>query len=213
VEHLENAQLGGNAEYLGTLAPDLLNAGPGFLSSQQRSMHEVDRNCQLGSAISLTVSSDVHDHNAVSSPDTISSLGNDERVGELIVQNGVSVNSCENLVGAPKVPDTYDISLRNMGVMGKSSADISNVHLLDSSVSKISCTTQDESSFSVVCVSQENPLQCLHDTFIALHASQGDLTPRMGAAKDVARIKSADAAAPNVTLENYARTQVGNSED
>jgi hypothetical protein len=175
----------------------------------------VDRSYQLGSASSLMVISDVFDHNAVSSrPDTVSSLGNDERVGELTVQNGVSVNSCENSVVAPKVPDAHDVSPRNMGVMGKSSADISNVHHLDSSVNKISCIAQDESSFNVVRHSQENPLQCLHDTFIAIHVNQGDLNPRrVSAATDVATIKSADTAAPNVTLGNYARTQVGNSED
>ncbi|PNF29618.1 hypothetical protein B7P43_G16738 [Cryptotermes secundus] len=204
VEHLENAQLRGNTEYLDTLAPDLLNAGPVFLSGQQRSMQEVDRSCQLGSAISLTVSSNVNDHNVVSSPDTASSLGNYERAGEITVQNGVGVNSCENIIVTPKVPDTDDVSPRNMGVMGKSSPDVSTVHLVDSSVNKISCITQDESSFSVVCHSQENPLQCLHDTFIAIHANQGDLNPR---------IKSADTATPNVTLGSYARTQVANSED
>jgi hypothetical protein len=169
---------------LDTFASDL-NAGPHSISDQQQPMQEVDRSCQLGSAISLMVSSDIHAHN----PDTVSSLGNDERVGELTAQNGVSVNSCENIIVAPKVPDTHDVSLKNMDVMGKSSADISNVHHVDSSVNKISCIAQDESSFSVVCHSQENPLQCLHDTFIAIHANQGDLNPRMvSAATNVARI-------------------------
>jgi hypothetical protein len=160
------------------------------------------------------VSSDVHDHNAVSSPDTMSSQGNDERVGELTVQNGVSVNSCENLVVDPKVPDTHDVSPRNMGIMGKSSADISNVHHVDSSVNKISCIAQNESSFNVIRHSQENPLQCLHDTFFAIHANQDDLNPRMESeATNVPRIKSAGMAAPSVTLGSYARTQVGNIED
>jgi hypothetical protein len=191
VECLENAQLRGNTEYLATLAPDLSNADP------------VDRNCQLGSAVLLTVSSDVHEHNAVSDPDAVSSPANDESLGELTVVNGVSVNSCENLVVAPKVPDTRDSSLRNTDVTGKSSADISNVDRLDSSVNKLSCSTQDGSSFNV-CQSQENPLQCLHDTFIAIRANQGDLSPRtVGAATDVTRIKTAGAVASSVTLENY----------
>jgi hypothetical protein len=170
-------------------------------------MQEVDRSSQLGSAISLTVSSDVHDHNAVSSQ-------GDDGVGELTVQNGVSVNSCENLVVAPKVPDTHHVSPKNVGVMGKSSADVSNVHHLDDSVNKLSCIAQDENSFSVICHNQENPLQCLHDTFIAVHANQGDLNPRMASeATNVVRIKSADTAASNVTLGRYARTQDGNSEE
>jgi hypothetical protein len=166
----------------------------------------VDRNCELGSTVSLTVSSDVRETNVMSNPDAVSSLANDERLGELTVVNGISVSSCENVVVAPKVPDTHDSCLRNMDVTGKSSADISNAHRLDSSVNKISCSTQNGSSFNVVCHSQESPLQCLHDTFIALRANQGDLSPRT-----VARIKTADAVASSVTLENYARTQVGNS--
>jgi hypothetical protein len=198
VECLEDAQLRGNTEYLDTVAPDLLSAAL------------VDRNCQPGSAISLMESNDVHEHDALSNPDAICSLGNDERLGELTVVNGVSVDSYENSVVATKVPDTHDSTLRKVEVTGKSAADISNVRRLDSSASKISCTTRDESGFNVVCDSQEAALQCLHDTFIAVHANQGDLTPRtVGAATDVARIKTAGTVAASVTLENYARTQVG----
>jgi hypothetical protein len=214
VEHPENAELRGNTEYVDTLAPAVLTSGPVFLSGPQRSMPEVDRNRQLGSALSLVVNSDVHDHDAVSSPDTISSLENDERLSELAVMNGVSINSCENFVVAAKVPDTHDGSLRNVDVTGKTAADISNVQHQVSSMNKISSTARDESSFNVVCHSQETPLQCLHGTFIAIHANEGDVNPRtVDAATDVARTKTAGSAAPSVNLENYARTQVGNSEE
>jgi hypothetical protein len=132
LESMENTQL-----------RDIL-AGTVFLSSQQP-MQGVDRNCQVGSAISLTVNSD---HNAVSSPDTICSFGNDERVSELTVESGINVSNCENLVVALKVPDTHEITLNNVSVPDKSSASTL------AAVPKISCTT---GSFSMVCDSKENP--------------------------------------------------------
>jgi hypothetical protein len=168
-------QLRGNAEYLGTLAPNLLNAGTVFLSGQQF-VQETENNCQVSSAVSLMVNNDMHDHVAISGRDTICNLGNDERVGEHVIESGVSVSGCENLVVAPKMPDTHDITLSSVGGSGKSSADTSDIHHLDnpSAVNKMSCTTQDESSYSMVCDSQENPLQCLHDTFFAVYANSGD---------------------------------------
>ncbi|XP_069691221.1 uncharacterized protein [Periplaneta americana] len=190
-ENVENIRLRG--EYLETLAPALLNAGTVLLSSQQP-RDETERNCQVGS--------DVHDHNLVSSSDTICSFGNDDRMGELLVESGLNVSSCENVVVAPKVPETCDITLSNVGVTGKSSANTSHVHHLDSSTgtNKIS---QDESSFNMVCDNQENPLQCLHDTFVA-----GDMTPGVDAAAAV-RAKATDTAATSVT----ARTQTESVED
>jgi hypothetical protein len=131
---MENTQLRENSEYLDILA------GTVFLSSQQP-MQELDRNYQVGSAISLAVNSD---HNAVSSPDTICSFRNDERVSELTVESGVNVSSCENLVVAPKVPDAHEVTLNNISVPGKSSANTA-------AINKISCTTHNDSSFSMVC--------------------------------------------------------------
>lgn len=158
---LEDADLQGNAECMDTLDPSMLNACRVSLSSQQP-MQEVDRNCQVGSAVSIMVNSGISD------PDTISTFGNGEIVGELVTENGVDVNSCENLVILQKAPD--------IGVTGKSSANISDVCDQDNSapLSKIGCTTQAESNFNVFCNSQEDPLQCRHDTFIDISASTGD---------------------------------------
>ncbi|XP_021936782.1 uncharacterized protein LOC110838165 isoform X2 [Zootermopsis nevadensis] len=194
LESIENTQLRGDSEYLNVLA------GTVFISSQQP-MQEVDRNCQVGNAISLTINSD---HDAVLGPDTICSFGNDERVSELSVESGIS---CENLVVAPNVPDAHEITLNNVSVPDKSSAKTSTA------VNTVSCTTHNDSSFSMVCDSQENPLHCLHDSFIMVHTNSADLNPRiLGAATHLASVKSTDTSVPTLTLENYARTKT-DSED
>jgi hypothetical protein len=198
---LEDADLRGNAECLGTLAPSMLNAGRVSLSSQQP-MQEVDINSQVGSAVSLTVNSDMSRLNIISSSE------NGETGGELIVENGVDVNSCENSVILQKAPD--------IGVTDKSSANMSDVYDQDDSapVSKICCSTQNENNFIVFCNSQEDPLQCLHDTFIDISASAGEFNPLVVVtASDMARVKGVDTAAPIVTLGNNTRTQVNQGED
>lgn len=198
---LEDAEFRGNAECMDTLDPNMLNAGRVSLSSQHP-VQEVDRNCQVGSASSLMVNSDM------SGPDTISGFGNGEIVGELVMENGIDVKSCENLVISQKAPD--------MGVTGKSSANISDVYGQDDSapVHKICCNTQDENNFSVFCNSQEDPVQCQHDTCIDISASTGDFNPLVVVtASDMARVKCVDTAAPILTLGNSTRTQVNQSED
>jgi hypothetical protein len=198
---LEDADLRGNAECLDTLGPSMSNASRVSLSNQQP-VQEVDRNCQVGSAVSLTVNS------VVSDPDTVSTSENSETVGELILENGVNVNSCENSVVSQKAPD--------IGIADKSSTNMSVVYDQDDSThgSKICCTTQDENNFSVFCNSQEDPLQCLHDTFIDISAITGDFNPLVVVtASDMARVKGVDTAVPIVTLGNNTRTQVNQGED
>ncbi|PSN35081.1 hypothetical protein C0J52_17294 [Blattella germanica] len=197
------------SSYIDTLPQSLMNAGTVVHSSQQP-LEEVDRNRQVGSAVSVILNNEVYDRNAVSSSDTICSFGTDDRVGELIVESGLSVSSCENLVVAPKVPDSQDtsIALSSMGVIGKPSGNTSHVcHMDSSSVSnKIPCNSQGEDSFAVVCDSQENPLQCLHDTFLAVHASSNNLNPGMvDAATSMVGVKSVDTA-PNNPLGSCGRT-------
>lgn len=198
---LEDTEFRGNAECMDTLDRSMLSVGRVSLSSQHP-MQEVDRNCQVGSAASLMVNSGMSD------PDTISGFGNGEIVGELVMENGVDVKSCENLVILQKAPD--------IGVTGKSSANISDVYDQNNSapVHKICCTTQDENNFSVFCNSQEDPLQCRHDTCIDISASTRDFNPLVVVtASDMARVKCVDTAAPILTLGNSTRTQVNQSED
>ena len=109
----------------------------------------------------------------MSDPGTISGFGNGEIVGELVMENGVDVKSCENLVISQKAPD--------IGVTDKSSANLSDVYGQDDSapVRKICCSTQDENNFSVFCNSQEDPLKCRHDKCIDIIASTGDINPLM----------------------------------
>jgi hypothetical protein len=198
---LEDAEFRGNAECMDTLDPNMLNVGRVSLSSHHP-MQEMDRNCQVGSAASLMVNSDM------SGPDTISGFGNGEIVGELVMENGIDVKSCENLVISQKAPD--------IGVTGKSSANISDVYDQDDSapVRKICCNTQDENNFSVFCNSQEDPVQYQHDTCIDISASTCDFNPLVVVtASDMARVKCVDTAAPILTLGNSTRTQVNQSED
>jgi hypothetical protein len=144
----------------------------------------------------------------MSDPDTISGFGNGEVVGELVVENGIDVKSCENLVIWQKTPD--------IGVTGKSSSNISDVNDQDNSapVRKICCTTQDENNFSVFCNSQEDPQQCQHDTCIDISASTGDFNPLVVVtASAMGRVKRVDNVTPILTLGNSTRTEVNQSED
>jgi hypothetical protein len=198
---LENMELRGNAECLDTLGAVMLIGGTVSLSSQQP-VQEVDRNCQVSSGALLMVNSDT------SGPGAISGAENGETLGELIMENGVEVNSCENIVALRKAPD--------IGVTGKFSANVSNVYDLDDSppASKICCTTQDENSLGVFCDMQVDPLQCLHDTFIDITATTGDFDSLVVVtASDVARVKGVGSAAPSAALGNNTRTQITQSED
>jgi hypothetical protein len=141
LEPIENTQLRGDTEYLDMLA------GTVFLSTQQP-MQEVDVNCQVGDAISLTAKSN---HSAVSSPDAVYSSDNNERVSELTVENGMNVSSCQNSLVVPNVPDTHYITLSNTDVPCKSSANIS------AALNNVACSTPNGSSFSMACDSQGNP--------------------------------------------------------
>ena len=178
-------------EYLGSL-----------LVNSHQPVEEPERN-QVGSAISVLINNEHNDRNPLSSSDTICTVGTDDRVEELIVESGLSVSSCENLVVAPKLPD---IAL-NSGGVDKPSGNTS--HVEGSSPSdKIPCG---EGSFSMVCEHQENPLQCLHDTFVTVHTNSND-PGRLDTATSMVGAKSIDTST-NVTLENGARTQIEGVED
>ena len=189
-------------EYVDILSPSLLTA-----TNSHQSVEETERNHQVGSAVSVILNNEVNDRNPVSSSDTICSFGTDDRIGELIVESGLSVSSRENLVVAPKLPDARNIALSSVRVVDKPSGNTSHV---DSppAANKI---THDEGSFSVVCENQENPLQCLHDTFVTVHTSSND-PGLVDSATSMVGAKSIDVAS-NVTLGNGARTQVEGVED
>ncbi|KAJ9595718.1 hypothetical protein L9F63_013081, partial [Diploptera punctata] len=99
----QSRPVGVRCEYMDSHSPYILTT-----PNNNYPVERLERNHQIGSAVSVVLNNEVYDRNPVSSSDTICSIDTDDRIGELIVESGLTVNSCENLVVAPKLPDTQN---------------------------------------------------------------------------------------------------------